>query len=421
VLPVVLDSGPAAAPAAVVAPAAAPARAFDFLGGLGVNVHLQQAADTPKAVIAEMSYLGLDHVRDHAIGPLTTPAVAAGFGQIAAAGLQFDWLTGGPLPATLTDLHQFLSAHPGAIATIEGPNEINNSPVTYNTLTGVPGAVAYQAALYSLVHGDAAIATLPVLEFTSAALIAAPADATNVHPYPSLGAQPFAALNTANTRQSAFMVGAPVYFTEVGYSSMPFAAGGGGVDLGTQAKLTLNLIMDTASIGVRATYLYDLIDDGADPLGSYGPDHFGLFTVSGTPKPAALAIHNLTTILADAGGQAASFNPSALSYSLSGLPASGSAYVVEKSSGAYDLIIWAEPPIWNASTHSPVAAPAQSVTVDFPQPYASITVFDPLAAATPQQTLTDTGEVTLNVSDHPVVVEVAAPSAAVCQGAGPGC
>jgi len=383
-----------------------PERAADFIDALGVNIHLNQAGDGSAAVIAEMAYLGLTNVRSAGIGPKTSPSQIAAFGQLASAGLKFDWLTGGALDATVSDLDAFVSAHPGSVAAIEGPNEVNNFPITFNGLTGTAAAVAYQDALYAAVKANPLTASIPVLNFTDSPEAAGAADAVNGHPYPKDGKEPLAPLTAAYEKLARLMPGKSVYFTEAGYFTLPGMHGWEGVNAATQAKHTLNMIMDAAKLGVSATYLYDLVDDGSDPIGSIGADHFGLFTLSGQAKPSAAAIHNLTSILADPGATAGSFTTTALNYTIKGLPASGSSLLIEKSSGVYDLVIWAEPAIWNAKTNAPIAAPTDSVVVDFAAPFAQASVFDPLASDSPTRTVTDASAVTIALTDHPMIIQI---------------
>src|SRR5690606_16806296 len=147
--------------------------------------------------------------------------------------------------------------------------------------------------------------------------------------------------------QRAVMPNGGIVLTEAGYYSLPGGGSWGGVDLQTQAKLTLNLLFDAAKLGVERTYLYQLLDAYADPSNTDMEKHFGLFDINNNPKPVAKAIHNLTTILADTGA-AAGGN---FDYSVSGLPTSGSVSVLQKSSGAYDVVVWNEPDIWNETTH----------------------------------------------------------------------
>jgi hypothetical protein len=387
-----------------IASASSPERAADFIGSLGVNTHIGQVGYAAKTVMADLAYLGLGKVRDHAIGPKTTAAHAAALGDLANAGIKFDWLAGGALAPTLADLNTFLSAHPGAISTIEGPNEVNNFPISFGGLTGAAAAQAYQLTLDQDVKADLPSTSIPVLDLTGAAQVAGSADAANAHVYPGAGEQPSSAVGQAVRLLQAAMPGEAAYITEAGYSTLSGMPGG--VDDATQAKLTLNLIMDATSLGVSSTYLYDLIDDGPDPTGKVLADHFGLFTTTGLAKPSAVAIHNLTSILADTGASAQSFIPTALNYTITGLPASGLSLVIEKSSGVYDLVVWAEPDIWNPTTHAAIAAPTESVTVNFPTKAVQVSVFDPLASASPIATSSNTSAVTVGVSDHPVIIQV---------------
>ena len=62
--------------------------------------------------------------------------------------------------------------------------------------------------------------------------------------------------------------------------------------------------------------------------------------------------------------------------------------------------------IWNESAHAEIAAPNTAVTVTLNATYHSVAVYDPLQGAAPIQTFTDVNKVSLNVTDHPLIVEV---------------
>jgi hypothetical protein len=95
--------------------------------------------------------------------------------------------------------------------------------------------------------------------------------------------------------------------TETGYYDEPRNPYGSGVDNITAAKLTLNLLLDAASQGVSRTFLYQLRSAYPDPGDTNTDVEYGLFRKDNSPKPMAVAIHNLTTILADPGSDAATF------------------------------------------------------------------------------------------------------------------
>ncbi|HEX4182671.1 MAG TPA: hypothetical protein VHY34_05390 [Caulobacteraceae bacterium] len=385
----------------------------DFIGSIGVNIHPTQPGYSASNILQDLNYLGLGAVRSHAPGLSTTTLEYKTYQTLANAGIGFD-LIAGSLKATILGLARFQTAHPGSILSIEGPNEVNNFPITYKGLTGTAAAVAYQAALDANVHSQTALAGVPVLNFTDNPITAGLSDGSNQHVYPHGGDQPLATVTAAYDQALATMPGEPVYFTETGYFSLPGHFSWEGVDLQTQAKLTLNLIMDDTQLGVSMTYLYDLIDDGPDPKNKIQTDHFGLFSFGGAAKPVAVAIHDLTSILADTGANAKTFTSSPLNYTLKGLPADGDSLVLEKSSGVYDVVVWAEPDIWNATTRKPIVAAAVPVTLSLTSGAARLTVFDPLASAVARDVVNG-ASVTVAVTDHPLIIQVSNFAAAMAQ------
>ena len=91
------------------------------------------------------------------------------------------------------------------------------------------------------------------------------------------------------------------------------------------------------------------------------------------------------------------------------MPATGASMVLGKSNGAYDLVIWAEPRIWNDATDTEIVNPAQNVTVHLGSVHQTIRVYDPLGGTTPIATYTDVSEFSVPVSDHPLIVEIDGP------------
>jgi hypothetical protein len=380
-------------------------RAADFTSSIGVNIHPIEPGYDSAAVIQDAAYLGVSNLRTQAIGPDTLPGVVAAYEAMASAGLRFDFITGGPPDQTVLDLAAFEATYPGAVAAIEGPNEVNNFPFTYDGLSGTPAAIAYQRALYNDVRANPALAAIPILNFTDNPPTAGAATAANQHVYPVGGDQPLGSLTAAYKGMQKLLPGKPVYFTEAGYYTLPGRLQWVGVDDETQAKLTLNLLMDAASLGVAATYLYDLVDDGPDPGNDIQANHFGLFNLDGTAKPSAVAIHDLTTILADPGARAATFRTTPLNVVITGLPSDGHSLVLEKSSGVYDIVLWAEPDIWNPVTNQPIAVAPKPVTVRLLAGSAELTLFDPLNSANPVNVRQGAG-LTVNLTDHPLIIQV---------------
>ncbi|MDR3507381.1 MAG: calcium-binding protein, partial [Caulobacteraceae bacterium] len=390
-------------------------RTSDFTGALGVNTHLYVTTSQywdGGTVLADLKYIGISQVRDAVVSATNTGQ--ASYAQLADAGIKFDFLftSTTAISSGLSQVDSFISAHSGSVVAIEGVNEINFTPMLYSSLSGTSAAVSYQADLFTAVHGDTLLNGIPVFNFTDTTSgVAGLADYANTHSYAAHGAEPYAQLLADLKTQQAAMTGKSVVLTEAGYSTLPTAGGLGGVDYATQAKLTLNLIMDATKLGYKEIYLYQLLDS-TDPTNSDIQAHFGLFDASGAAKPAAVALHNLTSILADTGSTASTFTTGSLNYSLTNMPSTASSLLLEKSSGAYDLVLWNEPQIWNSTTNTAVTAATSTVTVNLGGTYATVDVYDPLTGTTAVVEAHNVSQITVSISDHPLIIEVSQASTA---------
>ena len=382
------------------------ASAFDQ--SLGINVHMGSTSGTYTDVAlveSDLAYLGVSNVRDALWD-------TSGQQQLAAEGIKFDFfipLTG-PFTANLSQfismLDSFVIAYPGSVIAIEGPNEVNDNPVTYDGGTTLADEAAFQQALYAAVKADPKLDEIPVYNLTLANTVAAQfeelgnlsasADYANSRGYLPDNQTPEYALSVISQFAKIDAPGLPEVITEGGYDTNP-AYAYSGVDQTVQAKLTLDELMDAFKDGISKTYLYELFDEGGN--------NFGVFNADGTPKLVATAIHNLTTILADP-GNTSSFTPGSLSYAVPNLPTNGNQLLLEKSSGVFDLVLWAEAIIWNSATESEIVAPTESATVNFGQTEKLVLIFDPLQGTTPIAVYSNAESVQVSLSDHPIIIEL---------------
>ena len=401
---------------------AAAIRASDFVSNIGINTHMAYTDgrySISANVLADIQYLGLNLIRDIAPNYSSTTIASkyqlGAYNKMADAGIRFDFLSGRDRMTVVSDIERFAVAHAGAVVSIEGPNEINNAPVSYLGLTGTAAATAFMKDLIQKAGASDALKDIDILGLTGAtptteAAINTGADFSNVHLYPAYGNQPGKMLATWQSVGAA----KPVVITEAGYYTAPVNSYGkiatpsawGGVDQLTQAKLTLNLLMDASKFGYEKIYLYQLLDAYVDPTGMGVDKNIGLFDYDNKPKLAATAIHNLTSILSDAGSAADTFKISDLVYTVKNLPPEGSTLTMQKSSGVTDIVLWSEPDIWDHLTYQGIAAPIVNSTVDFGSNHVSVKVYDPLISDKVIATYLDVTSVTVGVQDHPVIVEV---------------
>ncbi|QQO35944.1 RHS repeat protein [Bradyrhizobium diazoefficiens] len=393
-----------------------------FTSSIGVNTHVSYAwgsYNNLALVEADLKYLGVTTLRD---GLTNIPGAQPVLDGLANDGYKFDLGASSSIPATgaaglqqyIAALDAFEAAHPGSIIALEGLNEVNHQAFSYNGSSTIEAAAQFQQALYSAIKADASLAKFPVYNLTLAyddpadfaklGNLGASSDYANSHAYVSTGTTPAAALASALNLASSASSGDPKVITETGYTTLsttPYL----GVNESVQAKSILNTLMDAFKDGVGTTYLYELLDRNSSSSDTDPQSHFGLFYDDGTPKLAATAVHNLTTILNDDGtGSGQPTSP--LSYTLSNMPDSGNSLVLGKSNGAYDLVVWAEPKVWDPRTNTEISNPSQTVTVQLDGVHQSIKVYDPTGGTDPIETFTNVSSFTIPVSDHPIIIEI---------------
>ncbi len=389
-----------------------------FLDGLGVNTHIPYTDGeyaSVSLIISDLEYLGIDELRDGISDGAGGSAPLSHYIEIAEAGEKFTFLVGtgvesnADIEAELVEISAVQQAVPGSVIAIEGANEINNWPVTFDGTSGLQGALAMQAALYADVKADPALAGVAVDYFTGygagtvgigpdLSTTAGLADYDTQHPYPNGNEAPAYWVSRAAALGNASSANTPAVYTETGYST-------DNVSPYVQEVYTLDLLMDTAQQGIAHTDLYDLLDAYA-PGSPQGDDGYGLFDDTGAPKPVAVGIHNLTTILQDTIAGGAGMPAGGLGYSVGNLPAGGSSMLLVKPDGADVIVLWAEPQLWDNATDTQLSPPTETVTVSLDAVYATLSLYDPVVGTTAIETFTDTSRVTLSLTDHPILLEV---------------
>jgi len=379
--------------------------AQEFADSIGVDVHFMYTdggyANLDKAVAA-LKYLGVIQVRD-ALPNLNWESRAR-YGLATSRGIKFDFFVYGSVdPAKSVErLDQFEVAFPEHISAIEGPNEVNNWPVKYSGLTGTQAAAALQNALFESTKADSLLKDIPVFNYTGFPDAGGKADFTNIHPYPKHGTQPRDELVRDLETYSKLTPGKPVVITETGYPTLNVASDWGGVDERTQALLTLNLLLDSASLGIRRTYLYQLLDAYPDHSGVDVDKHLGLFDLAYNPKRAAQAIHNFLAVL-DAAHSNVTSPPS---YSIVGLPSSARTLGIRRTDGAVVIAIWNEPKIWDFDRSQPIDPPKTPITVKFSH-RVDADCFEPSASDSAVASENGVGEVDAELGADPILVVAA--------------
>jgi hypothetical protein len=439
-------------------------RAWDFLNSLGINLDMSQPCSryNVNAIVSDLSYVGLKHVRG-TIGSFSIASNAyytnnkwvmptsftSNGGVIPVGSAGANSMTSQQMLQMLASVgvhidpdvylkdpkpyQSWLDASAPYIEYIEGPNEVNLEPttITYDGLTRMAAGVAVQKVLYNLVKSDPKLSSIPVYAMTigdstakivaTAGNIAPYADYGNLHSYPGAGNPPhtFLAQAMAVTTDAP---GKPLVMTETGYPTAVYnttvattrSSGANIVSEDIQSKYLFDAVFDAFNLGYVKTYLFELIDYQCDPYYTNSEMHFGIFRCDNTPKATAIGLHNLHVILQDQGTGASTFTPTPLSYTLSPWLTDSAHNVntyhtlLQKQNGTYDLVLWAEPNLWDDWSHTEITTgvPVNLITVSMRNSYQSIKIYDPIKSALPTTQVFNTNQIKVPVIDHPLIVEI---------------
>jgi hypothetical protein len=248
---------------------------LDFVDSIGINTHLGYIGSSYSnlsLVERALEYLGVTSVRD--VAPVSY--MLSTYETLAALGIKFDLIASNAdasvnVSANLAQIVALVEANPGSVIAIEGPNELNvpSNYVTYDGQSATSPTVADEImqALYQGVESTPSLAAIPIYNLSVSEGTAgwstfesglgnesAYVTAANAHVYYPNGEQPQTQLLYELPHAEEAVPGGPVVITETGYPTQG-TGGSGGVDQVTQARETLNALMDAYKDGVSQTAL----------------------------------------------------------------------------------------------------------------------------------------------------------------------
>lgn len=374
-------------PSSSTPPSTPKRRSYDTVQMLGFNLNcnVSGGAITQSRIMQAIGYLGFNGLRT----PFQTPNKPGSLAAMVDLGVHIGSVhlarstTYTAVKAELTEIQNFLASRPNSIEGVEGMNEIGNfgGPFTYTDRNGVAHpadatndyAIAYQDDLYYAMKTDLlfpGLRSVEVRHFTGPPTISEGAcQSVNFHPYarPSEGSMPQRVWDYFKQRSDMDPYPTPpnnkrVVFTEAGFSSSPTFVPEWYVDEATASILTVTSVFCCIELAIHRWFIYELVDSGG---GSQSQE--GLFygepdgnKITWDPKPTADALHNFTAIISDTGATQATFTPTNLAYSISGLPATAKHTLIQRSNGDHFVLIWNHSdPIWAYPAATPIM-PANS-------------------------------------------------------------
>ena len=403
----------------------------DFINSIGVNIHASQGY-SPANYITMLNYLGIKNVRDGGNHGNYAPYLTIA----QATGVKFD-ITTSNITYGMTTAKGLASG--GYLLSIEGPNEPNNFPFTYNDLTCGNGASSwmtcgqFQAALYAAIKADPVLGSYPVFGISEVgaepdnvglqwAQIPSPApsgvlmpggtvfaDYNNDHNYVvgncahmvdnfAWGAAGFNTFNCVDGWASeqvqtwagnfaGYAMGDATALPKVTTETSWGTVGSGAVTAQKQASVALDVFLSQFMRGWSYTFWYELRDgEGGDTAG------MGLFYSNYSPKPAATALQNLLAILADNGARPP---VGSFSYSVQTSALTVHNQMFQKSDGSFWLVVWDER-----------ATASDIVQVTFGGQSHNYNLYDPTQASTPIGVGSAVLGLQVTLSDHPVIIQI---------------
>ena len=148
--------------------------------------------------------------------------------------------------------------------------------------------------------------------------------------------------------------------------------------------------------------MYELFDNDGSSLSDHTTT-FGMFSETGRAKPAADALHNLTSILGDESGSA---NHGKLNVEIIGGDEHTHSLVLKKDNGATNIIVWRDALIWDSAKKKEIVVDPISVEVDLNKNVKRIEVYDPLVSDNQMRAVQNKDSVSLDLTDHVLILEV---------------
>lgn len=404
--------------------------AESFVNSVGVNTHLNyfdSAYNNYPLIKDKLSTLGVRHIRDAAHltdDPDYNRIVYDRYKDLNAelgvrANLLVDLRSENLDTIDSSKIARVADMAGSALESFEGTNEydLSDDPDWANVLYN------HQRDLYRAVKDNDSTANVPVLGPSivyadSASRVGdlnAYFDYGNMHPYPG-GDNPGSQVLDNNIEDSRPINGdKPFIPTETGYhNAVDSTSGHVGVPEAVSGKYIPRLFLDHFARGIPRTYSYELIDlfprdrDG-DGVDDRDPENnFGLLRNDGSEKPAYMALENLLGLLSEPPAKPgdAPFVPGALGYSLSGDTQDVRQVLLQKRDGRFYLVLWQEVSGYDPDAKSVIPILDKEVTLTFDRSIEQATTYLPNISATPVEQHSEPGQLTLDVPDHPLVVEI---------------
>lgn len=337
--------------------------AASFADSIGINTHMSSEAYASRYRLVRdlLGASGIRHLRDEIRPRNDLTQWRDLFGRYSIR----SHLLVSPATNTMTQMLEYIDAlGVEKISAIEGQNEGDGDWFKAQK-AALPdwsaAVVAYQREVFEALRSRFPATELPIVSPTvldwkpgDMRKISGAADFCDIvaiHSYVQHAEEPETAKRYAavswylQNMRDVFKPGAPAMATETGYNNT--TANGRGVSETAAAIYIPRLLLNNFAAGVQRTFLYQLLDAGADPDNS--EHHWGLVRNDGTPKPAFQAVAALLGAFRNE-GEGSHKTAETAGVSLRDAPPAARLLQFQKANGTIILAIWRAVPCWDVAT-----------------------------------------------------------------------
>ncbi len=398
------------------------ARSADsFIDSIGVAVHLDYG-DTAykkynKIIKPKLKELGIRHIRGGV--KLEDKKTLAKFNDLATIGIKSTIVMNPRKLSSPAQAVKIAKALKDSIEAVEGANEWDLHPhFQYQGKSFPEGVRAFQTQLYSAIKGNAATAHLDVLSPSMAypgnasKLGGVACDLANMHSYAG-GRMPSSQLDSKWLPKSRILCNSKlIVASESGYHNALNSTKTKhqpGVSEEAAAKYLPRLFLEYFNREIKRAYTYELIDLKPNPEADIPNWHYGLLRYDGTPKPDFIALKNTIALLQDSqqiAKASQSLPLNSLKYLLKGDITNIHHTLLQKKNGTFYLILWQEVSSFDLKTQRDILVTPRPLRLVLKNSIDHAATYEPIDSLDPIRQYKKPNRMKLQVSDHPLVIEL---------------
>jgi hypothetical protein len=329
---------------------------------------------------------------------------------LAAEGVRANLVMGDPLmesgtPEQLVSL--VASQLPGVASSFEGANEWN--------LSGRGGWAnelrSHQARLYRAAKGNVATASIPVVApalgrregYSTLGDLSEYLDLGNMHLYTG-GFTP-GYRSDAELANAAVVCGSkPVVVSETGWhNASASTATHHYTPEDVAGSYAPRLFLEYFVRRVPRVFVFELVDEPADPSMTDHEAHFGLLRSDFSRKPAYIAIRNLLALVT--ASRVGSSGPSSLTYGVEGATSDLQQALVRRPDGSFVLFLWRRAPIWDPVRRRALPVTPVALALDWAMP-CDVRRYEPSFAESAQSTQLGVTKTLISVGSDVVALDI---------------